>query len=505
MGSGAGSIRVGPCRFRGARRRGFRAVSLVAAVGLVAAGLGAPATAVGDTTRRVSVSSTGAQGNDQSRDPAISSDGRYVAFSSDASNLVPGDTNATRDVFVRDRKLGTTRRVSVSSNETQGNSVSFGLPVITSDGRYVAFGSDASNLVPGDTNGSADVFVRDRKLGTTRRVSVSSSETQGNGLQLRAAGDQFGMAGTSPSARSRRTWCPATPTTPPTCSSGTGSWAPPAGSACPAPEPRATAAVSSRRSVRAAGTSPSVRLRRTWCPVTPTTPSTCSSGTGAGHHPPGQRVQHRSPGRRVSFGPAISSAGRYVAFSSDASNLVPGDTNAAQDVFVRDRQLGTTRRVSVSSTGAQGNSDSFDPAISSAGRYVAFSSDASNLVPGDTERHRDVFVRDRSWAPPAGSACPAPEPRATDQLRAGDQFGRPVRRLHLGRVEPGARRHQRRLRRVRPNPWRNSVAANATIDLVESPEDDNGSRPACAGQEPVSVCAPGLPRCARQQALARRE
>ena len=181
MASGTGSIRVGPRRFQGARRRGFRAVSLVAAVGLVAAGLGAPATAVGDTTRRVSVSSTGAEGNDQSRDPAISSDGRYVAFGSDASNLVPGDTNESRDVFVRDRKLGTTRRVSVSSTETQGNSVSFGLPAISSDGRYVAFGSDASNLVPGDTNRSADVFVRDRKLGITRRVSVSSTETQGNG------------------------------------------------------------------------------------------------------------------------------------------------------------------------------------------------------------------------------------------------------------------------------------------------------------------------------------
>ena len=96
-------------------------MSLAAAVGLVAAGLGAPATAVGDTTRRVSVSSTGAQGNDHSLDPAISSDGRYVAFSSDASNLVPGDTNDSQDVFVRDRKLGTTRRVSVSSTETQGN------------------------------------------------------------------------------------------------------------------------------------------------------------------------------------------------------------------------------------------------------------------------------------------------------------------------------------------------------------------------------------------------
>ena len=174
------------------------------------------------------------------------------------------------------------------------------------------------------------------------------------------------MAGTWPSTRRRRIWCPVTPTTPATCLSGTGSWAPPAGSACPAPKPRATAAASARRSVRQAGTSPSVRVRRTWSPVTPTTPPTCLSGTGrwappagsacpapepratgqlragdqfgmagtspsirtrrtwcpvtptaprrvcpgpeAGHHPPGQRVQHRSPGQRRSGAPAISSA-----------------------------------------------------------------------------------------------------------------------------------------------------------------------------------------------------
>ena len=226
-------------------------MSLAAAVGLVAAGLGAPATAVGDTTRRVSVSSTGAQGNDHSLDPAISSDGRYVAFSSDASNLVPGDTNDSPDVFVRDRKLGTTRRVSVSSTETQGNGDQLRRR------RSVRMAGTSSSIrtrrtwCPVTPTAPPDVFVRDRKLGTTRRVSVSSTETQGNG--------------------------------------------------------------------------------------------------------------------HVSFGPpAISSDGRYVAFGSEASNLVPGDTNDAADVFVRDRKLGTTRRVSVSSTETQGNGGSFGPAISSA-------------------------------------------------------------------------------------------------------------------------------------------
>ena len=91
--------------------------------------------------------------------------------------------------------------------------------------------------------------------------------------------------------------------------------------------------------------------------------------------------------------PAISADGRFVAFDSEATNLVPGDTNDASDVFVRDRQTGTTRRVSVSSGGAQGNGASFDPAISADGRFVAFNSDATNLVPGDTNGAADVFVR----------------------------------------------------------------------------------------------------------------
>ena len=396
MGSGTGSSRVGPRRFRGARRRGFRAVSLAAAVGLVAAGLGAPATAVGETTRRVSVSSTEAQGNDVSRDPAISADGRYVAFGSDASNLVPGDTNATRDVFVRDRKLGTTRRVSVSSGETQGNSVSFGLPVISPDGRYVAFGSDASNLVPGDTNRSADVFVRDRKLGTTRRVSVSSTEAQGNGPV------SFGPAAISSAGRYVAFGSDASNLVPGDTN----------GSADVFVRDRklgTTRRVSVSRA-EAQGTNgsfgPVISARGRYVAFTSTASNLVPGDTNDSldvfvrdrELGTTRRVSVSSTGAQGdsdSFGPAISAAGRYVAFSSDASNLVPGDTNGAQDVFVRDRDLGTSHLVSVSSTGAQGNSVTFDPAISAAGRYVAFSSDASNLVPGDTEGTVDVFVRDR--------------------------------------------------------------------------------------------------------------
>ncbi len=125
------------------------------------------------------MSSDGTQANDSSYGPGISADGRYVVFPSDASNLVPGDTSHRRDVFVRDRQTGTTARVSVSGTGIEANGAS-GYPSISADGRYVAFQSYASNLVSGDTNGFMDVFVRDRQLGTTERVSVRSDGTQGD-------------------------------------------------------------------------------------------------------------------------------------------------------------------------------------------------------------------------------------------------------------------------------------------------------------------------------------
>ena len=111
----------------------------------------------------------------------MSENGRFVVFSSGASNLVRGDTNRDFDVFVRDRRRGTTRRVSVSSSERQGNDFSGEYATISYEGRYVAFDSYASNLVPGDSNGDGDAFVRDIQAGTTRRVSVSNTGQEGNG------------------------------------------------------------------------------------------------------------------------------------------------------------------------------------------------------------------------------------------------------------------------------------------------------------------------------------
>ena len=132
---------------------------------------------------RVSVDPGGAQANGASTVTNLSPDGRYVAFSSSASNLVPGDTNGVTDVFVYDRESHLTERASVDANGAQGDGLSSNAS-ITADGRYVSFASWASNLVPGDTNGKADLFVYDRQTHVIERVSVAADGTQGDGGPL---------------------------------------------------------------------------------------------------------------------------------------------------------------------------------------------------------------------------------------------------------------------------------------------------------------------------------
>jgi len=149
-------------------------IMVAACVLALAAALGLVMSAIrGGGDECVSVLPYGAKGNGDSWDPCISADGRFVAFTSEASNLVPGDTNRTTDVFAHDRRTGRTERVSVSSQGVEGNARSQDAS-ISVDGRFVAFVSDGSNLVPGDTNGVTDVFVRDRETGATERRSSSS-------------------------------------------------------------------------------------------------------------------------------------------------------------------------------------------------------------------------------------------------------------------------------------------------------------------------------------------
>ena len=142
---------------------------------------------------RVSVDNSGGQGDNESLEPSISSDGRYVAFYSEATNLATGDTNDRSDAFVYDRVTDTIEMVSVNNIGAQGDRGSYS-PSISSDGRYVAFYSGARNLVAGDTNGNQDVFVYDRVTDTIEMVSVNNSGDEGNGGSSLPSDDMLHLA-----------------------------------------------------------------------------------------------------------------------------------------------------------------------------------------------------------------------------------------------------------------------------------------------------------------------
>jgi hypothetical protein len=315
------------------------------------------------TTERASVSSAGAEGNGNSagwyQHISISADGRFVAFASDASNLVLGDTNGARDVFVHDRLTRTTECISVAgSGEPAGGY----FPSINADGRFVAFCSGGR------------VHVRDRLTGTTESV-----------------GDPWaGCDAPSISADGRfvafeRWWCEEIPDRFTICScaimirdrqTGTlelvGSGTSPAVSA----DGRFVAFEQGASWLSGSYNNIFVRDR-----MQQTTERVSVSGTG-------------EPANGGCENPSVSADGRFVAFHSVANNLVPGDTNNTSDVFVRDRETGTTERVSVNSAGEQGDWESAWAWISADGKCVAFWSRANNLVPHDTSGP-DIFVYDR--------------------------------------------------------------------------------------------------------------
>ncbi len=287
------------------------------------------------TNELVSVSTT----NEQTRgnNPAISADGRFVAFESPAYNLVPGDTNNSQDIFVRDRQSGQTERISVSSNNDQatGNSSS---SAISADGHFVAFYSIASNLVTGDTNSNYDAFVRDRLAGTTELVSIASNGIHGNSSAMNSEISPDGRYVVFESMSSNLV-------------------------------PGDTNGVSDIF-IHDRQSHTTERL------------SLSSQGIQGNHH---------------SYFPSISADGRFVVFQSYANNLAPNDNNSnISDIFLRDRQTGTTELISRSLTGTSGNNWSINASISDDGRWVAFASVASNLVPNDTNGlATDIFIRDR--------------------------------------------------------------------------------------------------------------
>jgi Tol biopolymer transport system component len=371
-------------------RRNALCGCLIAVAGTLAAAGPAGAAAL---TERVSVATGGGQASDFSRDGAVSMDGRHVAFQSPASDLVAGDSNGAVDVFVRDRQAGVTERVSVAGDSAQANSHSLNA-AISADGRYVAFLSFASNLVAGDTNEFGDVFVHDRQSGGTERVSVASDGTQANFDSGRVAVSADGryvafesfawnlVAGDTINGQDIYVHDRQTGVTE-RVSAATDGTEPNGPSFRPAiSADGSSVAFSSEASDLVAGDSNGasdvfVRDRQTGAT------DRVSVATG------GAQAAHASQDA------AISADGGQVAFLSAASNLVPGDTNDAVDVFVRDRQTGVTERVSVATDGTQANSFSQVAAISAEGRHVAFTSFASNLVAGDTNGWGDIFVRDR--------------------------------------------------------------------------------------------------------------
>lgn len=301
---------------------------------------------INGTTERVSVSSQGAPGvGGSSEDPAISPDGRFVVFESDATNLAPLDFNGLSDVYLHDRQTDTTERVSVpnlvgptgSGNEFSGD------PEVSADGRYVTFVSGASNLVAGDVNNAIDVFRRDRLTQTTVLVSVSSLGAQST----------FPAFNPSMSADGRYV---------------------------------VFESAGASYIVGDTNTASDVFLRDVLLGTT-TRLSVAANGVAGGNDD--------------SRAPTISGDGSTVSFSSMASNLVRGDSNDAIDVFVRVLATGKTERVSVSSTFRQTKSSitSSRPApLSFDGRFVAFNSDAPTLVDDDLNGVWDVFVRDRTRA-----------------------------------------------------------------------------------------------------------
>jgi Tol biopolymer transport system component len=348
---------------------------------------------------RVSVSSAGAQATLQfaGRPPALSSDGRFACFDHDATNLVTDDTNGVSDIFVRDRIGGITERASVSSDEVQGNGSSAS-PDISADGRFVVFESVAANLVTGDANGFSDIFVRDRQAGTTARVSIATGGAEANNASFepaisangrfvvfRSSATNLGAGADANSFEDIFVRDLQAGTTERVSVTNTGGESVGGGSFDPtiSADGRFVAFVSLATNL--VGTADTNALQDTFV-------RDRTAGTTERVSVTSAEVQTAGG---VSTRPLITADGRFVVFQSGATNLVTDDTNAADDTFLRDRVAGTTERVSVSSDGVGGNAGSFQSAVSADGSVVAFLSAATNLAPGLPVVNTAVFVRNR--------------------------------------------------------------------------------------------------------------
>lgn len=366
-----------------------------------------------DTIELISIATDGTPAG-SSGSGQVTADGRYVVFQSCAPNLVAGDTNGTCDIFVRDRLTGTTELVSVSSTGELANSGSPGGPSISDDGRFVAFTSRASNLVPGDSNQEADVFLHDRLTGSTVRVSEAAGGGDANGVSQEAFVSADGRFVSYESSATN-------------LAVGDTNNASDVFLYDVATDTTTRVSVSSTGG-EANGTSgaPSLTADGRFVAFFSTASNLVPDDTafddvfvhdnvtGAT-----ERVSVSTSGGQANgnSGPSLtnglSADGRFAVFQSVASNLVAGDTNVTTDVFVRDRLTEATTRVNVPSSGVQANGPSFNAAISGDGRVVAFASDASNLVPGDANNTTDVFI---SICRPSATAIALDPVAATNEV-----------------------------------------------------------------------------------------
>lgn len=284
---------------------------------------------------RASVGPGAVEANAFSRWPDFADDGRWLVFVSFATNLIPADTNAVADVFLYEARSAEVTRVSLPSTGEQRATAS-GEGRVSGDGSVVVFSSAASDMTPDDTNRQPDIFVNFRKQGRTRRVSVSSAGAQANGHSSAPAISADGRVVAFES------------------------WA-------------------SNLVPDDTNDAPDVFVHELATGRTTRVSVRTDGGQAAGH----------------SRMPALSADGRIVAFHSFAENLVECDDNYMSDVFVHERETGTTSRVSVSSAGDQANKDSEMADITADGRLVVFQSVADNLVMRDTNRKQDIFLHDR--------------------------------------------------------------------------------------------------------------
>jgi PKD repeat protein len=284
---------------------------------------------------RISLGLSGVEANGASTNPVISGNGRYVAFESFASNLVSGDTNRVIDIFVYDRQTGSTSLVSVNSNGSLTTSHSFS-PSISGNGQVIAFYSLATNLVDNDTNRAIDVFIHDTLSGSTERISVDSS------------GNQANMASWQPRISTNGQFV----------------------------------VFSSTASNLVVGDTNSAQDIFLYNRQDSSVMLISNADDG-------------QPSNGISAYAAVSGDGNVVVFESDATNLVANDNNAATDIFVFDKRQGSLSRVSRSVSDSDTDGPSYQPTISHDGRFVSFYTYASNLVAGDSNQFEDVFVYDR--------------------------------------------------------------------------------------------------------------